>query len=138
MYFIDANIILRYLMRDDEQKASACLRLFQQANINEIELTTSESVLAEVVYVMISKRQYNLTREYIRASLSPVLSMPGLKLVNKEVFTHALELFEKYTQLDFEDALTISHMKATGMSTLYSYDTDFDSIPGITRLEPGS
>lgn len=49
MQFIDANIFLRYLTRDDEVKAQACRALFDKAQENNIALTTSESVIAEVV-----------------------------------------------------------------------------------------
>ena len=56
MRFLDTNVILRYLTRDDEEKAQACFRLFQRVNQGEEELFTCESIVAEVVYVLSSTR----------------------------------------------------------------------------------
>lgn len=47
----------------------------------------------------------------------------------------ALDLFAA-TKLDFGDALIIASMEQQGSHILYSYDTDFDRIEGITRREP--
>ena len=52
MQFVDANLFIRFLTRDDPEKAQACFELFQKAKKREILLTTSESVIAEVVYVL--------------------------------------------------------------------------------------
>ena len=35
MKFLDTNIILRFLTRDDVAKADACLRLFRQVQLGE-------------------------------------------------------------------------------------------------------
>jgi predicted nucleic acid-binding protein len=42
--------------------------------------------------------------------------------------------FEKYRQLSLVDALTVACMKDLGITRIYSFDTDFDGIEGITRL----
>jgi predicted nucleic acid-binding protein len=46
MRFLDANIILRYLTKDDPAKAHACFTLFQQVKQGREELQTTESVIA--------------------------------------------------------------------------------------------
>ena len=135
MHFIDANVFIRHLTRDDPEKAQACLELFRQAQEKEITLITSESVIAEVVYVLSSKRLYNLPRDEIKQLLYPLLSLPGLKLTHRKTFLHALDLYAIYP-LDFEDALTVAQMKRQEISEIYSYDRHFDQVAGITRLEP--
>jgi predicted nucleic acid-binding protein len=135
MQFIDANVFIRHLTRDDPEKARACFELFRKAQQREITLTTSESVIAEVVYVLSSKQLYNLPREEIRKLLYPLLSLPGLKLTHRKTYLRALDLYATYP-LDFEDALTLAQMERQKISELYSYDRDFDQAAGITRLEP--
>lgn len=135
MQFIDANVFLRHLTRDDPDKAAACLALFQKAQRREVLLTTSEAVIAEVVYVLSSKAVYNLPRDQIRARLYPLLSLPGLKLPQRKTYLRALDLYASYP-LDFEDALIVAHMERQGMAELISYDQGFDRIVGIRRLEP--
>jgi len=135
MCFVDTNIFLRYLTNDDPTKARKCFELFQKAKVSQINLTTSESVIAEVVYLLASKRVYNLTREEIVTRLRPLLSLPGLKIPYRNVFLRALEIYATYS-IDFEDALSKAHMERQNISDIYSYDTDFDQLNGLTRLEP--
>jgi predicted nucleic acid-binding protein len=135
MRFIDANVFIRYLTRDDPEKAQACLELFQKAQQKEITITTSESVIAEVVYVLSSKRLYNLPREEIRKLLYPFLLLPGLTLTNRKMYLRALDLYAT-CPIDFEDALIVAQMERQKITEVYSYDRDFDQVAGITRLEP--
>jgi uncharacterized protein len=135
--FIDTNIFLRYLTRDDPDKAEACYQLLEKARKNEVLLTTSESVLAEIVYVLASPRLYNLSRADVRARLYPLLALEGLRLPDRRKFMRALDLYTSYT-IDFEDALTVAEMEQNQIEILYSYDMDFDKVEGIQRVEPES
>ena len=135
MQFIDANIFIRHLTNDVPDKAQACLELFQKAQRREVALTTSEAVIAEVVYVLSSKQLYHLPREEIRKLLYPLLSLSGLKLTHRKVYLRALDLYATYP-IDFEDAVLVAQMERQGVTELYSYDRDFERVPGITRLEP--
>ncbi len=137
MRFLDANVILRYLTRDDETKASACFELFQQVRRGETELTTCEAIVAEVVYVLSSPRlPYRLSPEQIRVRLLPLLTLRGLRLPQKRVCLEALDIYASSPSLDFEDALAIAHMEQSGITEIVSYDRDFDSAPGVRRVEP--
>ena len=93
MQFIDANIFIRYLTKDDPVKAAACYRLFEQAKNNQVDLTTSDAVIAEVVFVLSSKKLYNLSPQNVRIRLYPVLSLPGLKLPHRKQLLRALDLY---------------------------------------------
>jgi predicted nucleic acid-binding protein len=133
--FIDSNIFIRHLTRDDPQKAQACFDLFRRAERNEINLTTSESVIAEVVYVLSSRQLYAIPRDEIRRLLRPLLLLPGLKLTHRGVYLRALDVYATYP-IDFEDALLAAQMEQQQVTELYSYDRDFDQVAGIKRLEP--
>lgn len=137
MVFVDTNIFIRYLTKDDPEKAAACFRLFEQANRGVVEITTSESVLAEVVFILSSKRLYNLSRYDIRIRLYPLLMISGLKLPRRRVYLRALDLYSSNT-IDFEDALSAAAMEQRQIGEIYSYDHDFDRIKGVAirRIEP--
>ena len=135
MQFVDANIFLRYLTKDDPIKAQACYELFKKAERSEVTLTTSEAVIAEIVYVLSSSRLYGLSREDVRVRLLPLLALPGLRLTDRTIYLRALEIYAAY-HLDFEDALAIAHMEHQGITEIYSYDRDFDSVVQVKRIEP--
>jgi predicted nucleic acid-binding protein len=136
MRFLDTNIFLRYLTRDDEAKAQACFELFQRMKRGKEEATTCEAIITEVVYVLASRAHYHLSPEEIGARLRPILALRGLKLPQKRLYLRALDLYTSYTFLDFEDALSVAHMEHRDIKQILSYDTDFDRISGIQRMEP--
>ena len=137
MRFLDTNVILRYLTRDDEVKAEACYRLFQRVKRGQEELFVCEAIVSEVVYVLSSLRApYRLSHEEIRARIIPILTLRGLKLPQKNVYLRALDLYATSPYLDFEDALAVSHMEQRGITEIVSYDKDFDRIEGIRRIAP--
>lgn len=137
MTFVDTNIFIRYLTRDDPEKASACYRLFEKAKLGQIELTTSESVIAEIVFILSSRRLYGLSHQDIRVRLYPIISLPGLKLTNRRQYLRALDLYSN-NNIDFEDAISIAAMERQKISLIYSYDEDLDQVKGceVSRIEP--
>ena len=137
MKFLDANIIIRYLTRDNELKAKACYQLFQRIKQGKEEVATCEAILTEVAYVLTSNRApYRLSHSEVRDRLVPILSLRGLKLPRKRNFLRALDIYASAPSLDIEDALAAAHMEQRGISGIYSYDRDFDRVAGVRRLEP--
>ena len=137
MRFLDTNIIVRYLTRDDEAKAQSCYQLFQRVQRGEEELVTCEAVVTEVVYVLASQRApYRLSHEDIRARLVPILTLRGLRLPQRSVYIRALDIYASSQFLDFEDALVVAHMERRGVTEIVSDDRDFDRLAGVQRSEP--
>lgn len=137
MRFLDANIIIRYLTKDDEVKAEACNALFRRVDAGEEDVFTCEAIVTEVVYVLGSARSpYHLPHDEIRARLLPIIALRGLHLPQKRVYVRALDLFASSPFLDFEDALAAAHMEQQGIREILSYDRDFDRVPEIARIEP--
>lgn len=133
--FVDTNIFLRHLTKDDPVTAPACFALFKKAARDEISLVTADWIIAEVVYMLSSKAVYNLPALEIKHRLQPILSIRNLKFENKDLVLHALDLFASLN-IDFEDCLTVAHMERQQLEKLYSYDHHFDRVNSVTRLEP--
>jgi predicted nucleic acid-binding protein len=51
------------------------------------------------------------------------------------MYLRALDLYAAHS-IDFEDALIVAQMERQRITDIYSYDQDFGSVAGITRLEP--
>lgn len=135
MHFVDTNIFVRLLAKDDPVKSDRCFALFKKAESGDIELHTSESIISEIVYVLHSKRLYNLERGLISKKLAVILKIRGLKIPHKITLVSALNLFA-HNNIDFEDAVLISHTIHSKSKEIYSYDKGIGKIEGIKRLEP--
>jgi predicted nucleic acid-binding protein len=133
--FVDANVFIRLLTGDDPEKAARSLALFKRAQRGELTLVTSESVIAEIAYVLSSRTTYRIARATIAAALGPLVADPSLQIDHKEAILRSLELWKEST-LDFTDCLSAEHVRRANLDGIYSYDRDFDRVPDIHRLEP--
>ncbi|MBI4295045.1 MAG: PIN domain-containing protein [Chloroflexi bacterium] len=133
--FIDTNILLRYLTRDDEQKAVACFALLRRVERSEEVVVTTDVTIAETVFVLQSPRRYGVPRDRIRQLLEPIIGLRGLRLPHKALYPRAFDLYCQ-SNVSFADAFNAAYMQSRGLNEVYSYDTDFDRLEGITRLEP--
>lgn len=133
--FVDANIFVRLLTGDDPYKAARCFALFESARRGEVSLVTSESVVAEVAYVLASQRTYRIPRDSIVTALRPLLAETYLQVDHKESVLRALDLWRD-SKLGFADCLSAEHVRRAHLDGIYSYDRDFDRVPGVRRWEP--
>lgn len=131
--FLDTNILIHHLTGEDKEKAERCWRLLHSAEQRQVELVTSDLVIAEVVWVLQTRSA--LSRQRIRDLLLPIVRLPGLRLANKAIWPRIFDLYCD-RRVDLIDAYNAVWMDRVGVSQIYSYDTDFDRIEGIERIAP--
>ena len=136
MKFLDTNIFIRYLAWDDPVKGEASKAFFEKLLLGDDEVLSSESVVAEILYVLTSSRHYGLSRSEAIERLQPALVAQGLRFADKRAILRAVEVYSDYSFLDFEDALSVAHMEAARINEIMSYDRGFDRVEGIVRVEP--
>jgi predicted nucleic acid-binding protein len=131
--FLDTNILLRYFTRDDEQKAQRALDLLIRVERGEEKIITSSLVIFETVFTL--QRFYKVPRPRIKELILSIISLRGLHLPGKNVYYHAFDLYVT-NNISFADAYNAAYMLSEKVSNIYTWDTDFDKIDGIVRLEP--
>jgi predicted nucleic-acid-binding protein len=109
--------------------------LLQKVKKKELEIEISESVIVEIVQFLSSKALYNLPKAEIQKRIFSVLILENLRLENKKVYIQAFNLYSQHN-LDFTDCLLAAKTGQTKYAGLYSYDKDFNKIPGRIRLTP--
>lgn len=131
--FLDTNILLRYFTRDDEQKAQRALDLLIRVERGEEKIITSSLVIFETVFTL--QRFYKVPRQRIKELILSIISLRGLHLPGKNVYYQAFDLYVAHN-ISFADAYNAAYMLSEEISNIYTWDTDFDRIDGIVRLEP--
>lgn len=129
MRIIDTNLLFRYFLRDDPQKADSVERLLKK---KRKRLLIPDIVFAELVWVLGSV--YKQKRETIAVAISGLLSLKEVK-INHEIISKSLDIFRS-TKVDWIDAYIAAIAEIEGYKGVYSFDRDFDKIPGVRRLEP--
>jgi predicted nucleic acid-binding protein len=136
MILLDANIFLHALTRSTDPSIQPMYEwasdLFRRAEGGGIEVTASDAVIAEVAFILTSKAHYRLAVDDAAGRLTALMRVRGVKLRDKRIILHALELWPTYPKLGFVDALTAAQARQPGFE-LATFDSDFDDLPGITR-----
>lgn len=141
MIFLDANYFLRWLVApvtaDDAARNAIAIALFARLERGDAEATTSEAILAEVAFVLTSRRQYGVKGDKVVAALTTAIQLPGLRLApgKKQQYLRALELWSARPALGFVDALTVAMVEHSG-NVLATFDSDFDGLGGIEFWRP--
>jgi len=101
MTILDTNAVLRFLLRDDVEKA-ICVRnaMGQETCLIPIE------VIAEAVYVL--TKTYNVERTLVQEKILGVLWNENIEIPSQGVVEMALRLFGE-TKFDFVDCLMIGY-----------------------------
>jgi predicted nucleic acid-binding protein len=136
--FVDANVLVRLITGYQPAHQQQAKRLFLAVERGERTITAPDTVIFEVVYVLASKRLYNLSRSDIQQVLAPILSLSHFRLPGKPVIVRALDLYAS-SNLPFGDAFIVAAMLEQGASEIYSFDEHhLDHLPQITRRAPGT
>jgi len=133
MTFLDTNVILRYLTWDEPKKAKRCEGLFKRATEGKEILYTTTLVITEIIWTL--EKFYKLPKSEIVTCVQRILNTPNIHLDEKDILLAAIGLYE-LKKIDFIDAYNAISMENKNIDSLYSYDTDFDLIPPLKRLEP--
>lgn len=133
--FIDTDVFIRFITGDDPVKQAAAAALFRAVEAGTQTLRAPDTVIADAVFVLSSKRVYNLPRAQIRTELTTLVRLPLFKIHNRRLLLHALDIYGA-TNLDFGDAMIVATMERRGDTDLFAYDHDYDRLPRIVRREP--
>ena len=132
--FADTNVFIHFLIGFDPERYRRCYALFEAVEAGTTELETSDMVLAELVWFL-ERPPIRMRAPGVRDKLAPLVAFPGLRLPDKDLLLQSLGLHAE-GGLNFVDAYNAVVMRKRGLNRIYSYDTDFDGVPGISRIEP--
>ncbi|MEM2607939.1 MAG: type II toxin-antitoxin system VapC family toxin [Thermoproteota archaeon] len=133
--YIDSNIFIYPIIYDPDSVREAFLakNLLRKIALGEIEAYASPVTWDEVAWVVRKVLGVNSSLNQGRK----LLSFPNLKIlpVKKTTVLKAQDLMEKY-ELKPRDALHASIALENKVTTIVSYDEDFDKLKEIKRIEP--
>ena len=101
MKIIDANVVLRYLLKDEKQSFLKAVKIIENSKIY-----IKNEVFAEIVYVL--EKVYLVSKLKIRDVLSKFIEFNNVVSDDKEIILQALNFYEA-NNLDFVDALLLSY-----------------------------
>ena len=121
---IDANVVLRYLLQDDDALFKKASALLERIKVGEEAVVIPESVLAECVYVLL--KVYKIDRQIISEKLRGLFAYKGIVNPDKKDLIDSIILFGQ-TQLSIVDCIACSKSINNGMS-LFTFDDELKNI----------
>lgn len=132
MFYIDTNIFLELELKDAKWKE--CRDFLEKVSRNEVEALISSFHIYSVVLRIETETELPLR---IKKFVNSVSNFLGLSIYEPKLndWLNAIEIMQK-ENLDFDDSMVVSCMRANRIKRLVSFDTDFDEIKEIERIEP--
>jgi predicted nucleic-acid-binding protein len=112
MIAIDTNIVVRYAIKDDKRQAEAAIRFLKH---NRCLLLPT--VVLESVWVLASKKGYNLSRETVIERIKHIAGLPNVTVQDATALSFALQSYA--SGMDFADALHLGLIDScSGFATM--------------------
>ncbi|MGI6412134.1 MAG: PIN domain-containing protein [Syntrophomonadaceae bacterium] len=124
--WVDANVMLRYLLRDNEDLFSQAESLIKSAEAGEIRIRLASLTVAEMVWVMDSF--YNLDRDRLVEILTTLITADGVVTDEKELMLKALVDYHA-NNVDFIDAYLANRADSLGDPVATFDNKHFKRLP---------
>jgi len=124
---IDTNVLVRLLVRDDEEQYLAALRLLEQAEASGEPILIMLCALLETEWVLRSR--YKLDRADIAASFMRLLESGDIEFEHEPTVEETLYLWARYPRADFADCLLAARAAQLGQSRFMTFDADAAELP---------
>jgi len=119
MKALDTNVLIRFLVKDDEKQASSVYKIFKKAERDKDSLFIPLLVTLEVVWVLESV--YEVTRQEVLDSFESLLLMPILEF-EAQVALRRFILSARESKLDLPDLLIAISAQLSGCETVLTFD----------------
>ena len=119
MKALDTNVLIRFLVKDDEKQANTVYKIFKKAEMNKDTLFVPLLVVLEVVWVLESV--YDVTRQEVLDSFESLLLMPILKF-EAQVAVRRFILSARESNLDLPDLLIATSAQLSGCDSVLTFD----------------
>lgn len=132
MIAVDTNVLLRYLLRDDEAQAEKSRRLF----MGDQPVLITDVVLAETLWTL-SGRRYHAAKPDLVTVVDKLLQDANVCFEDEGVIWSALQAYRE-TDADFADALIVHKALKTAAAsdepcTVFTFDVGALQLPNTAR-----
>lgn len=125
---VDTDVILRYLTKDDPEKAKAFKRFLESGQ----KITLIDITFAETYWTL--KSFYGFSKSKILKGLESLINHSSISC-NHQLLKQTIQILKQHN-ISFIDAYTASYSLIHNDQQVLSFDQGFDKISEIKRKEP--
>lgn len=128
---LDTNVLVRYLVQDDEIQSAAARRLIRKCVADERTLFVPVTVTLELEWVLRASFEY--AKNDVMQVLSSLFSAAELSFESEHALEVALQLYRNGTA-DFANCLHIALAAQAGESPLWTFDKRAAKVGGAQMV----
>ena len=130
MIALDTNVLVRYLVRDDERQAESARALLESLTTERSGYVCRE-VVVELVWVL--ERAYGVSRERIAKILQELVTTEGLVVEASDDVARAAFRY-RAGGLVFSDMMILAAAERSGARPLHTFDRKVARMKGVELL----
>ncbi len=130
MIALDTNVLVRYLVRDDEQQAESARALLESLTTERPGYACRE-VVVELVWVL--ERAYGVSRERIATILQELVATQSLVIEAADDAARAAFRYQAGGP-GFSDLMVLAAAERVGARPLYTFDRKAAQLDGVELL----
>ena len=119
MIGLGTNVLVRYIVRDDDEQSEAATRLIESKCTADNPGLVSSIVMCELAWVL--NRGYGYRRDMVGRVIRRILSVQELQVEDAEMAWQAVRLFEQ-RKADFADYLIGVSNRESKAEITYTFD----------------
>ena len=133
--FLDANIPI-YAAGGPHPNKEPCIRVLRMAAQQPWSFFTDVEVLQELMHRYRASGRWALGREVLRGFAE--VMHDRIEPVRERDIHLATRLADRHPDVSARDLVHAAVMQRLGADRIISADSDFDRLPGLTRLDPAN
>ena len=127
---LDANVLVRLIIRDLPEQSDQALKLIAQGE----RFHVADTALIELIFAL--ERYYEIPRNEVSKIIEAILGNSKLVL-NRALFEYSIELYVRHPKLSIEDCCLAVYAKLNDATPLWTFDLKLaKQSGGLAKVVP--
>lgn len=131
-FFVDTNIFTRFFLKDDLVLSPKAEKIITDCEDGRYSLVLTPVLFLEINWLLNSF--YKQKKDSVLLIIKKIISFSNFEILDKELVEKMISLY-KNSNVDLIDCYFAAQMQSKKIDQIFSFDHDFDKLPGIKRLE---
>jgi predicted nucleic-acid-binding protein len=128
---LDTNVLLRFLVKDDEAQGNRSARAIRQASARGESIFIGPIVLCEMVWVLTSR--YGCAKPEVVRALTDILDADGFEIADRDTVRAAVDDYRAH-KADFADCLIGRANQAAGCRETLTFERRLKALESFRVL----
>lgn len=129
---LDTNVLVRWLVADDNKQTARVQTLFESARATQTMLFVPSTVILELEWVLRSRYQFD--KATVLGTINALLETQELEFQHEGALEQALHLYRQ-SAAEFADCLHAGQCVAVDRAPLLTFDERAAKLPTVELLE---